>query len=458
MVARRKYKPEDEGITLASLARSKRWVAWRIEDREGRPTKIPYSPITERTARIPTDPSGYGTRAEADELWRKLDQGKDGGVGIVLGDIEGVCLWGIDLDGCIDRDAADLAPWAGEVLNRFSTYGEVSPSGRGLKLFFLADPSWAELLGKNSSGEPKTRAAFVAGEHRELALDRARYYAVTENRHGPTTLRKVDIADVRWLVENAGPAYMKSQSGDETKPDSTSNVRDESGSGYGFRFMQERKRAGDTLEAAVTAIKADSTKAGEWARRVDDRQLQRAWDATGTIDPNAIVLPPNVPVAAAEAFVQHRHTHGDVRLLHHYRGAYYLWTGTHYKLHPEEALVRDLYQFLNTALTTSSNGDIVPFNPNRAKIANIVHALHHGVLVPDDLDVPFWLGPKPGPAPNLVACRNGILNLTTRELVPHDPLFFTTAALPLDYDPAAAAPQRWKLFLEDLWPADNDDN
>ena len=50
----------------------------------------------------------------------------------------------------------------------------------------------------------------------------------------------------------------------------------------------------------------------------------------------------------------------------------------------------------------------------------------------------------------------GILNLVTRELLPHDPRFFTTNCLPLDYDREAPEPKRWLQFLEELWPADED--
>ena len=78
-------------------------------------------------------------------------------------------------------------------------------------------------------------------------------------------------------------------------------------------------------------------------------------------------------------------------------------------------------------------------------------------LIPREWDTPCWLD-KNGysPAPNLVACRNGILNLETRKLQPHDPLFFTANCLPLDYDPDAPKPKRWLRFLEEIWPGDKE--
>jgi putative DNA primase/helicase len=137
-----------------------------------------------------------------------------------------------------------------------------------------------------------------------------------------------------------------------------------------------------------------------------------------------------------------------------YRGAFYLWAGTHYREHAEETLERDLYVFLNGALVPNNNGELSPYNPTKHKVQEVAHALRRGTLVDRDLDAPFWLEQTEyKPADNLVACRNGILNLVTRELTPHDPLLFVANCLPLDYDPAAPKPERFQQFLEELWPA-----
>ena len=54
--------------------------------------------------------------------------------------------------------------------------------------------------------------------------------------------------------------------------------RDESGSGYGFRFMRDCHAKGMNYQEARAAILADRNGAGEWANRVDERQLERAWE------------------------------------------------------------------------------------------------------------------------------------------------------------------------------------
>jgi putative DNA primase/helicase len=172
---------------------------------------------------------------------------------------------------------------------------------------------------------------------------------------------------------------------------------------------------------------------------------------------NQLILPAGVPLAAAEAFVKHRASLGDIPLLWHHRGAFYRWTGTHYQEYEEAALERDLYEFLKGVLARGKNNKIAPYNPTKGKVQEIVHALKRGCMIPTHWDPPCWLGkPDYRAASNLVACRNGILNVETRELQPIDPLFFTVNCMPLDYDAKTPKPERWQQFLKELWPADTE--
>jgi hypothetical protein len=281
-------------ITLADLADAPRWVAWRQElrrnkDGEQVKTKIPYDPRTGRLARIPTEPSTWNTRAKAEWRWQRLHDAEHevGGVGIVLGELEdGDYLMGIDLDGCINPKTNQLRRWAQEIIERFDTYTEISPSGRGAKLFFrMPGDNFAEV--KLLMGG-KTRKPFVASPHKEIALDRARYYAVTDDRleNVPETLRLVSVEEVRWLLQEAGPQFLarlgkqqQSQSSASHKQDE----RDESDSGHGRRFFEERKREGDNYQQARAAILDDPGRAGDWARKYtgeeQERQFRRAWEA-----------------------------------------------------------------------------------------------------------------------------------------------------------------------------------
>jgi hypothetical protein len=151
----------NDTIALADLSEQKIWVAWKERlNKQGKPTKIPKDPATGDNAKVPSDPSTYGTLDDAIKCTKAL-RGK-GGVGVVLGPIDNERhLVGIDLDSCRDPNAETIADWAEEVIDRFDTYAEVSPSRTGIKLFFQIHAgdlkNMHALLGCNQKGELLTR-------------------------------------------------------------------------------------------------------------------------------------------------------------------------------------------------------------------------------------------------------------------------------------------------------------
>ena len=148
------------GLALATLAEHARWVTWRNELRDGKPTKVPYSPRNGHKAKA-DDPATWGTRTEAEAAVPRLVNGSGGGIGLQLGVLgDGRAIGGIDLDTCRAADGT-LEPWAAEVVARIGSYTEISPSGTGAKVFFIFSaaelaslraimgkkPGWAAWLG-----------------------------------------------------------------------------------------------------------------------------------------------------------------------------------------------------------------------------------------------------------------------------------------------------------------------
>ena len=118
---------------LDPLASATRWVAWSNEPRSDKLTKVPYAP-SGGTARA-DDPATWATRVAAETRAQQLINGHGAGIGIELGDLGAdTYLGGMDLDSCLNGEAC--ATWAQAICDLAQTYAEISPSGKGLKLFF----------------------------------------------------------------------------------------------------------------------------------------------------------------------------------------------------------------------------------------------------------------------------------------------------------------------------------
>ena len=122
-------------VSLDTFAPRRIWVAYSGAPKgAGKIDKAPLNPKTGRLAQN-NNPATWATREVAERRAEKLKTpGYRPGVGVQLGDLgDGTALCGVDLDGC---GGSDLEPWAAAILERFNTYSEISPSGKGVKLFF----------------------------------------------------------------------------------------------------------------------------------------------------------------------------------------------------------------------------------------------------------------------------------------------------------------------------------
>ncbi len=110
------------------LRRRRQWVVWRLEERDGKPTKIPYIA------------GGVGRASSTDLMtWRTFEEavqtlktGRYDGVGFVFS--SGDPFAGVDLDGCRHPETGELEEWATEIVEAFGGYAEASPSGTGVHI------------------------------------------------------------------------------------------------------------------------------------------------------------------------------------------------------------------------------------------------------------------------------------------------------------------------------------
>lgn len=249
----------ESGVTLKSLESIPQWIVWAKDSKGIKKPKDPTNPSRNM----------QDTYSRPDQ-WRPVSRLPAGmAQGIILGQLQdgsGRHLCGIDLDSCFDDGPlGDLLPWAQSVVERFQTYGEVSPSKTGMKLFFLMD----------AEGEDEARAAVLTedqkggrswggGNHTEIGLTLShRFYAVTRQRYAETqaTLRVVPASDVIWLAEHAAAtkaAWLKGRS------DSPS-LCDRSAAAMTFAIKWCADNPGKTWEDMTAAMLAEGGAVSEWA-------------------------------------------------------------------------------------------------------------------------------------------------------------------------------------------------
>jgi Primase C terminal 2 (PriCT-2) len=105
------------------------WLVWKLVDAgEKKPRKLPYSACTGKLASV-SDPATWCVYHRAVEVF---EAGDYSGTGFMF-TIDDPFV-GIDLDHCRNPQTGQLEAWAGEIVERLSSYTEASPSGTGVHI------------------------------------------------------------------------------------------------------------------------------------------------------------------------------------------------------------------------------------------------------------------------------------------------------------------------------------
>lgn len=493
--------------TPPGLRERPQWVCWRYENEPGgRFRKVPCDAKTGRPADS-TDPATWGTFEQA---LATCAAGKDyAGVGFVFTADDPYC--GIDLDDCID-DGNTLAGWAAEIVAELASYSEVSPSGRGVKVFVRAV----------KPGE-RCRTAYEGGEVE--MYDRGRFFTVTgnvlqnvsadvEERQGQVDALYAKVFGPAGQVTackpaGAGPCVLS----DEQIIRLAGSLTRKNGAGRKFADLFEGRwesyfGSPSEADSSLCWMLAYYTKdagqidrlfrrSGLFRSKWDERHgratygvltIEKAlagvtahytppkrWDVGGQAADATDRPPDELPPLYRPDEVARLFREANDRLIY-WRGVFHLYGGTCYQPLAEAELEARLAAFITEVGWWSRparkeglgyeegavphpdyNGlpvVVAKIVPKTSQVREIVLQLKIDYLT-DSTDAPVWLSSFTRPsAEELFACANGLLHLPTGTMHPHDEEFFSLNAVDYAFDADAPTPAQWLAFLDELFAAD----
>ena len=467
------------------------WVCWKYVERDGRQTKVPVAPQTGSLASA-TKPSDWTSFEEAIEARSRFSAVE--GVGFVFTEDDPFC--GIDLDGAVID--GQPVPQAREIIDHFSTYTEISPSGQGVKL----------ILRGRKPEEAGCRHECGSGfDHLEV-YDCKRFFTVTGDHLSDTPLaaadRQSELDDLCYFL---WPSKVKCKGVPLTpyldEPEEKVDVDfshvdmeererrclayvqkcDDAISGQGghnttLRAACECYRFGLDEDAAWRVMQwfNDHKTAGQpWSEKELRHKLKSAFvkvEASDEFGARLSKLPPLFKYdEVARCFLE-----ANSRMIY-WRSVFYLYSGTCYRDLSIDELGARIARFITDVCwwtrPARKVGDgiyedgAVPhpdYNDLMVMLEKVVPRVHDireitlqlkCDFLPDSVEAPCWIDGATGPdAEGILACRNGLLEVASGKLHPHSERFFSTNAVDFDYAPSAPAPGAWLEFLHELFGDD----
>jgi putative DNA primase/helicase len=418
----------------AELRDRAQWVMWTYTA-GGR--KLPMDAKTGRPASS-TDPSTWATFEQAMAYARQNNYG----IGFVLTPDDPFCA--LDLDNCLRPDGG-LPP---EIYDRyvepFASYTEVTPSGRGLRVWIRAS-----LPGHRGLKKPGLEI-----------YDSSRYLTVTGRwlAGTPKTIEPRQTELGRVVAEEFPGA--NGHTSEPIPAQVTVGTRNE----VLFRLgcsLRAKGLAEPAIEAALQAVNAEHCNPPLDADEVAKIAKSACRYEAGELNP-----PRPSPVGPDDDTLQKDYGHATVlaRLFNEryrwavHRGSWMRYDGRVWRPVPEEAVAKDAADALRhhyaTQLANAADRaavlDLTKKIAETCTYARITGALSFlkgwdGILtLAEEWDRDPWL----------LNVNNGTLNLRTCTLQPHDPADLLTKLAPVDYEPQATGPN-WQAHLQRFLPNAN---
>lgn len=201
-------------------------------------------------------------------------------------------------------------------------------------------------------------------------------------------------------------------------------------------------------------IEAEPQCANTPTNQINEKVIKEAVDKSlNKKKENVEILPkPSDPMKVAR-YLEPEFVQNNTHDLVNWRGEWMEWKTTHWAIMDEREIKADLYKRTEHAkyMTVKADGtkELIDWAPTISKIKNLMEAIQSVVLMDPDVTPPTWVGQEVHDT--YISCENCLVNIHTREQVPHNIDFFNLVTVPFKYDPNAAEPKEWLKFLNSLW-------
>jgi putative DNA primase/helicase len=443
------YQAPDE------LRTKDQFVAWREEDRDGDPTKVPYSIRGGRASSTNPD-----TWAPFGDVAVYAEENSMDGIGFVF--TEDDPYTGIDLDKCRNRETGEIAPWARKIVAALNSYTEVSPSGTGLHIFVKAT-----LPGRNNRKGPvemyeSGRYFTITGRHlegtpaeiheRQDVLERLYHHvfknekpgeageAGEANGHSP---RPMDVGDGE-LLELAMQAKNGEKFSRLWRGDTGDYAHDESRADLAFCSLLAFWTDGDTERMdrlfRQSGLMRDKWNRRDYRERTFSKVLEGKTEFFQPGEADSVKVNGSRPKTNGKPSPP---THDELRdrwIGGNPNHAYGLSEWRHYERGMWPAVSETSVKRKLSAVIEEAKPEGI--KPTASILASVTELTRVKVFVPDER----W-----DADPDILICKNGALRISTGELEYHRADHYATSAVPYEYRPGVKT-LAWDYFIRNTVP------
>ena len=420
------------------------WVAWKTEERDnGKIAKIPVSPISGRNASV-SNPATWASFEVA--LKYQSDNSSMAGIGFVFHEQDPYI--GIDIDDCLDPDNLALTKEAENLLNRFNSYTEISPSGMGLHIYLKSDAAFDGKRKGNVELYSRKRFFTVTGKilggvPKEIKRSDEAVELFSDIAGLRTGTARVDLTSIIELLCKKYGEKFKDLWGGFTGTYPSPNEADLAL----CRMLAEATQ--NDFSTIDTLFQLSGLYRAKWDRNdYKKNTINKAIQFSSQSQPRKAPYFNLTDLGNAERFAeQHRGTIGWCGEWKHWL----IWDGKRWQrddrlnaMQLAKKTVRSIYEEANQAsdddrLKILKHAVKSESEPSLRAMLATAKSENGMAIVSEELDTHNWL----------LNCNNGVLDLKTGVLLSHNPEYFFTKLVKVDFQPEATCPI-WLQFLDDI--------